>query len=72
MMKLKEQAINELKILSPTALLQVYEFIHSIKGQEDKQKNNGVSNGYLKVRKALSGCQGSMSDDVIQERKERV
>lgn len=72
-MKIKEQTIKELESLSPSELMTVYEVIISIKTETKKQHK--VREGeppYLKVRKALNQCKGSLGEDILLLREDRV
>jgi hypothetical protein len=71
-MKIKEEAIKELKGLKPGELLQVYDLILSLKGRQEKQKENKYLRSYQRVREALKGCQGSLSGDILSAREDRV
>lgn len=70
-MKLKEQLLKELDSLSQSEILRVYELVQTIKEQEKKGGNNS-KDGYMRVRQALKGCSGSFSDDIREERNERI
>ena len=69
-MKIKEQAINELESLKPSDVLVVYDLMLSLKAK--KREMVKPSQAYIKVRKALSGCKGLMSKDIIAAREDRV
>ena len=71
-MKLKEQAIKKLDELKPEALARVYDLIVELKGTEQAEKSKTATADYIKVRKALKQCKGSLSDDIIQEREDRI
>jgi hypothetical protein len=72
MIKIKKQTIKELDTLAPDELLKIYDFIISLKNTPYKQKTCAPSPEYLKVREALKGCPGSLSEDIISERRERL
>ena len=72
-MKLKEQAIKRLDELKPEALARVYDLITELKRTDHQVKKSKKTNtDYLKVRKALKQCKGSLSEDIIKEREDRI
>lgn len=71
-MKLKEQAIKKLDELKPDALARVYDLIIELKRTEQAEKSRITTADYMKVREALKQCKGSLSDDIIRERADRV
>ena len=72
MVKLKEQAIKELDELKPEALARVYDLIIELKRSDQAKKTKATTADYLKVRKALKQCKGSLSEDILQEREDRI
>ena len=71
-MKLKEQAIKKLDELKPEALARVYDLITELKRTSQAKKNKMTVTDYMKVREALKQCKGSLSEDIIQEREDRI
>jgi hypothetical protein len=71
-MKIREQALKEMEKLRPGELLKVYDLIHSLRRGASAGKRNGTSRAYLKVRKALRDCKGSLGEDVLSAREDRV
>ena len=71
-MKLKEQAIKKLDELKPEALARLYDLIIELKRADQAKKSGTAGADYIKVRKALKQCKGSLSDDIIQERADRI
>lgn len=71
-MKIKEQAIKELEALKPVDLLKVYDLILSLKGKGGEQPVKEHLPGYMRVREALKQCKGSLSKDILSNRKDRV
>lgn len=71
-MKLKEQAIKKIDELKPGALAKVYDLIIELKRTEQVDNNKIPRSDYLKVREVLKHCTGSLSEDIITEREERV
>ena len=72
MLNIKEQTIKELKELKPEAIAKVYDLITELKRANQAQKSKTTTTGYLSVRKALEQCKGSLSEDIIQEREDRI
>jgi len=72
MMKVKEETIKELENLNPNELMMVYELILSFKGRKTKQRSKTNLPTYRKVRNALKQCKGSLSEDILAAREERV
>ncbi len=72
MIKIKEQTIKELDTLAPDELLRMYDIIISLKNTHHKEKAHIPASEYLKAREALKGCQGSLSEDIVLERGERI
>ncbi|MCX5814137.1 MAG: hypothetical protein NT178_16580 [Proteobacteria bacterium] len=69
-MNIKEYAKKELDALGRSELLTVYDLILSLKPRTEKTKKH--LHMYLTVREALKGCSGSMSDDILSAREERI
>jgi len=53
-------------------LAQVYDLITELKRSGQPRKRKAINDGYLKVRDALKQCKGSLSEDIIQEREDRI
>ncbi|MBI5755885.1 MAG: hypothetical protein HZA12_03080 [Nitrospirae bacterium] len=70
-MKIKEQAIKDLDTLKPSELLIVYDLILSLKGKKPERAFPVVS-AYKKVREALKGCKGSLTEDILSARTDRI
>ena len=71
-MKIKDQAIKELKELRPTELIKVYDLILSLKKRTLNGRREKSVPAYLKVRGALKQCKGSLSEDIISVRQDRI
>ncbi len=73
-MKAKKNLIKDLDSLAPGDLVKVYDLILALKGKaEVKQiKSAAQSKGYLRVQRALSGYNSSLSEDVIVHREDRI
>lgn len=70
-MILKERLLKELDGLSQSEILRVYELVQTIKEQE-KRVEKSSKDGYMRARQALKSCSGSFSDDIREERNERI
>lgn len=70
-MKIKEKAMKELEAMTPAEVIKLYDLMQSLKTRTMK-KLVTHSNAYLKVREALSDCKGSLSNDILMEREERI
>lgn len=71
-MKLKKQAIKELDRLRPDALVKVYDLIIELKRTTEAPKSKTTSSDYIKVREALKHCKGSLAEDIILGREDRI
>ena len=72
MLNLKEKTIKELDELKPQALAKVYDLITELKQTNQAKKGKTTAADYIKVRKALKQCKGSLSEDIIMEREDRI
>ena len=71
MTKLKELAIKDLNSFNSIEMAKLYDFMQFIKDKRQvmpPKKNLS----YLKVREALQGCTGSLSEDILYEREETL
>jgi hypothetical protein len=77
-MKVKEQTIKELDSMNPTEMMIIYDLILFLKrknlshGEGISYKKTDKLQPYIKVRNALKNCSGSMSEDVLLEREDRI
>ncbi len=71
-MKVKEQAIKELETLKPTELMMVYDLILLFKGKIPKQSGKERLPAYIRVRNAIKQCKGSISEDILLAREDRI
>jgi hypothetical protein len=71
-MKIKDQTIKELQELKPTELIRVYDLIISLKKKTLNARKEKSVPAYLKVRGALKQCKGSLSEDVLAVREDRI
>jgi len=72
MLNLKEQTIKEINELNPEALARVYDLIAELKRTNQTKKSKMIATDYIKVREALKQCKGSLSEDIIQGREDRI
>ncbi|MDZ7699258.1 MAG: hypothetical protein U5R49_20765 [Deltaproteobacteria bacterium] len=71
-MKLKEQTKRSLDGLEPKALAEVYDLIMELRRAAGPKQRKTAGDDYLKVREALKPCKGSLTDDILMEREERI
>ncbi len=71
-MKIKEQTIKELEDLGSSELMKVYEMIISLKTKQEKYKTKKGQPAYLRVRNALKQFKGSLSEDILLLREDRI
>lgn len=71
-MKIKEQTLKELETLSPSELNIVYDLIFSLKSKMDRKQIGKPHQAYKRVRDILKVCHGTLSDDVIRLREDRI
>ena len=70
-MILKEQLIKNIEQLSAMELIIVHNFVQILTRQTQCSPQR-LKTGYLKTREALAICLSNLSEDVIQEREERL
>ena len=71
-MKLQDDTIKEIEQLPPSALFRVYDLILSLKKKDRPSQRASASAPYLRARNILKKCKGSMADDIIDARKDRL
>ncbi len=71
-MKLQDETIKEVEQLPASELLRVYDLILSLKRKHRPPQKAPASASYLKARGILCKCSGSMSDDIVDARKDNV
>jgi len=57
--------------LSARNLGKIHDMVIDLKEQEAAIKSDGESDAYMRVRQALSGFSGSLTDDLLKERDDR-
>ena len=73
-MKAKENLIKDLDSLDPGDVVKVYDLILALKGKAElrRLKSAAQAKGYLRVQRALSGFSGSLSEDILDHREDRI
>ncbi len=73
-MKILEKTIKEIEKLDSNELLIVNEFINSIRRKKQKQSNtqNNSKSSLKEVREYLDDLESSLSQDIIESRKDRM
>jgi len=71
-MKLKEQTIREIEDLTPRELGSIYDLILCLKNKRPESTIRDSRPHYKKVRTVLSKCKGSLSEDIISARRDRI
>ena len=71
-MEIRERAIKEINNLNTNKLMTLYEIILSMKNSEKDANKGRISSAYLKVRESLKNLNGSLSDDIILMREDRI
>jgi hypothetical protein len=71
-MKIKDQTIKELENLAAAELHIVYDLVKSMKEKEKKAAIVRRGTPYKKVRQLLAGCKGSLGNDIITARQDRI
>lgn len=69
-MQAKKRLLKEIDSLGFRDIVRVYDLVLTLKNKEKKIKP--PEKGYLRTRHALKNCKGSLSDDIMKERIERV
>ncbi len=71
-MKVRERTIEELNHLKPNEIVKVYNLILSLKNHENDFPSRPPKTAYLKVREALKHCKGSLAEDILSQREDRI
>jgi hypothetical protein len=72
MMKVRDLIYEEIKDMSTSEYLSVYQYIHAIKAIRPKTNKKKRGHAYENVCSALSSLTGNLADDIIQAREDRV
>jgi len=71
-MKVKDMVYEEIKDMSPSEYLSVYQYIYAIKAIRTKHTKKKREHAFEEVCSALSSLSGNLADDIIQARDDRV
>lgn len=72
-MKLQENVIKEFNDLSSREMMLIYDMILNFKERKNyKPKKKATSFSYKSIRNCLSSIKGSLSEDIISNRKDRI
>ena len=71
-MKIKERAIEEIQELSPQEVTSVYNLILALKKERPNHRTEERVAPYKRAREILAKCEGSLAEDIMQERKDRI
>ena len=72
-MKVLNRAIKTMESLPPTDLMAVYNVMLTMKKRHSNKDDSPSSVfAYKKVRAILQRCSGSISEDIIQDREDRL
>ncbi len=68
----KERIIENLDYLSSGSLAKIDSMVRDLREKETNADRDDKDKAYLRARRALSSIKGSLSDDITEERKERL
>jgi hypothetical protein len=74
-MRLKKRLIQEIEQLPVVELIIIQNLVQMLTRHRQPQPTAVLKRkrkGYLETRKALAACQGNLSDDIIQDREDRI
>lgn len=71
-MRAKERLLKEIESLNPQNILRVYDLVLTLKKKDRKIELIKSTQGYLRARLALGDYKGSLSNDIIEERNDRI
>ncbi len=71
-MQAKERLLKEIESLNSHNILRVYDLVLTLKKKDKTIELKKSKKGYLRARLALRNCKGSLSDDIIVERNDRI
>jgi len=69
-MQAKKRLTKENDSLDTHDILRVYDLVSTLKNKEKRAEH--LKKGHLRARLALKNCKGSLSDDILKERAERI
>lgn len=70
-MKLKDRTIIELESMEPSEIIKIYDMAVSLKSARKKPACKSPES-YIKVRSLLKNIKGSLGNDIISLRDERI
>jgi hypothetical protein len=70
-MKIRDSVIENIEKMPVEKVIMVNQFISRMGGNPRKARRCNPR-AYLKAQKALAGCKGSMSADILEERNESI
>ncbi len=70
-MQAKKLLYEELELLNAHDILKVYDLVIALKKKDIKEQAD-TKRGYLKTREYLKGINGSLAQDIIEERQDRI
>lgn len=74
-MLIQDRLIKVIESLPPESVINAYEMVLDLKSNESASKRNdrkGEIPAYLRIQKILKKCSGSLSDDILSARKDRI
>ena len=71
-MEIRDRAVKEINNLTTNKLMALYEIILSMKNSKKILAKGKTSSAYLEVRESLKNLKGSLSDDIIMSREDRI
>lgn len=75
-MLIQNRLIYAIKSLPPEAVINVYEMVLDLKNSESPSAKNSSCEeeipAYLRIQKILKKCSGSLADDIMLARKDRI
>ena len=74
MTKIKQRIVDALDSVNPDEMLTIYSVVCGLaSGHTPRSEVRPPQpDSFVRVRKALQGCRGAMTDDVLQLREDRV
>jgi excisionase family DNA binding protein len=70
--EVKELLIKDLDQLSVRNIEKIYDLATTLKEEEASVRNSDSLDAYMRVRQALSSFSGSLADDLLKERNDRL
>jgi hypothetical protein len=70
-MEIRERTIDEIKKLDSNSLSTLYEIVMSMKKSHNGKKKNSLFS-YQRVRESLRNVKGSLSEEIVRDRDDRI